>query len=92
MAAASATSMHCRLHGALGRSEPCPGERCPLWEPGGAVLQGRCAVADVDLRARADLASWLLELRDQLEQERAAAERQRLWRTFHRLLNRNEDE
>lgn len=82
----------CGLHEAFGRSEACPGDRCPLWEPGGAVVPGRCAVGDLDLGGRADLASWLLELREQLEQVRTDAEQRRTWQELHRLLNRDEDE
>jgi hypothetical protein len=70
---------------AEGRSEPCPRERCVFWEPGGAVVDGGCVIdrLGVDVR-RTDLAAYLLELRDRLEQsrDRSAAE------AAHRELSR----
>lgn len=30
------------LQDVAGRSEACPGSRCPFWEPGGAVLDAGC--------------------------------------------------
>ena len=49
--------------------ERCPQERCAFWEPGGAVIPGACMIErlGVDLRRR-DLAAYLLELREGLEQ------------------------
>ena len=63
---------------AEGKSEPCPQERCAFWEPGGAVLQGRCIIErlGVDVR-RPDLAAYLLETRGRLEQARHLAEAER---------------
>jgi hypothetical protein len=53
---------------AQGRAEPCPQERCPFWEPGGAVVAGECVIdrLGVDVR-RPDLAAFLLEARERLE-------------------------
>jgi hypothetical protein len=57
----------CRLQQTVGVEEDCPEGRCPFWEPGGAVLQGRCAIDHLDLVRRPELASWLLSLRLKLE-------------------------
>lgn len=37
---------------AAGRTEPCPGERCAFWEPGGAVIEGRCVIERLGLDVR----------------------------------------
>jgi hypothetical protein len=56
----------CRLQDAAGRVEHCPGGACPFWEPGGAVLEGRCAIEQIDLHANADIVHRLVELRSSL--------------------------
>jgi hypothetical protein len=43
----------CRLNQALAVAEECSEEVCPFWEPGGAVLPGRCAFEGLDLAAAA---------------------------------------
>jgi hypothetical protein len=59
----------CKLYAVLGEARPCPRESCGLWEHGGEVLDGDCAVArlGLDLAGRPDLARWLLGLRRELE-------------------------
>lgn len=53
----------CLLHRAFGREEICPGEACGLWDDG-------CTIAALkpDLSEHRELAAYLLELREQLEQ------------------------
>ena len=70
-----------------GRTEPCPRERCPYWEPGGAVVDGNCLIErlGVDVR-RADLAAYLLETRERLERARNRAEAEQAHREFSRRV------
>jgi hypothetical protein len=51
----------------------CPRDLCAFWEPGGAVLAGRCMIdrLGIDIRRR-DLAAYLLELRERLEEMKGA--------------------
>jgi hypothetical protein len=53
--------------------ELCPRDLCAFWEPGGAVLAGRCMIdrLGIDIRGR-DLAAYLLELRERLEEMKGA--------------------
>jgi len=74
----------CRLQHAAGRVEACPGACCPFWEPGGAVLAGRCALDQVDLSARPELAAWLLRIRKRLEAAGTREDEPAL-RLFYRL-------
>lgn len=55
----------CVLVDAAGRIEECPGEGCPFWEPGGAVLEVRCALERMLPREdwTAELAERWLRLR-----------------------------
>jgi hypothetical protein len=75
---------------ARGQTEVCPGERCAFWEPGGAVVEGNCLVErlGVDMGAP-DLASYLLETRERLEQARDLAEAEAAHREFSRRLGRD---
>ncbi len=57
----------CRLEQAVGREAACPGAHCPFWEPGGAVLEGRCIFEGVDFGRDPDLAQWLLGIRERVE-------------------------
>lgn len=70
---------------------PCVRGRCPFWEPGGAVLPGRCAFEDVDLEGRPDVARELLAVRERLESpedgDPAAVLHQ-----FRRLLNEGDSD
>jgi len=69
-------SADCTLHlAASGEVVACTHERCAFWEPGGAVARSGCLVErlGVDVR-RADLATYLLDVRERLEQARDLAE------------------
>jgi hypothetical protein len=77
----------CRLTAMLGQLEVCPGEACAFWEPGGAVLEGRCAFERLDLSAKPDLAALLLDLRGGLEAAHNQAEEKDVLRHLYRLLN-----
>ena len=57
----------CLLEQAIGAGAACPGEHCPFWEPGGAVLEGRCVYEGVDFARDPDVAQWLLGIRDRVE-------------------------
>jgi hypothetical protein len=72
------------------RVEPCPGERCAFWEPGGAVIEGGCLLErlGVDLTQR-DLAEYLLEMREGLDRGRLADEAEEAHREFARRLGRD---
>jgi hypothetical protein len=65
----------CKLDRVLGEIRACPREVCGLWEDGGRVLEGGCAVArlGLDLTGRPDLAAWLVGLRRELELARGSA-------------------
>ena len=76
----------CRLNEALGVAEECPEEACPFWEPGGAVLSGRCAFEGLDLGGRRDLAGFLLRIREGLHSAETGAKRE-AHRLFFRRLN-----
>jgi hypothetical protein len=56
----------CRVRYAVGHEEACPEAGCPFWEPGGAALDGRCAVERLDLDGRPRLAAWLQQIRKEL--------------------------
>jgi hypothetical protein len=57
----------CRLEQAVGLEAACPEGRCPFWEPGGAVLEGRCAFEAEDLNRERDVARLLIDLRERLD-------------------------
>ena len=57
----------CRLERVAGRCTPCPEDACPFWEPGGAVLEGRCAFERLDLTGRPEVVAELLHVRHVLE-------------------------
>jgi hypothetical protein len=82
----------CRLTSVVGHAEPCPEDRCPFWEPGGAVLTGRCGFEQVQLEDNTDLAGFLLRIRRGLEQARASEEDHEALRLFYRALNEGQDE
>lgn len=75
---------------AEGRVELCPREECAFWEPGGAVVEGACLIErlGVDVR-QADLAAYLLETRERLEQARNLAEAEEAHREFAHRLGRD---
>jgi hypothetical protein len=76
----------CRLNEAFGVAEECPEKACPFWEPGGAVLAGRCTFEGLDLSGRRDLAAYLLQLRAGLRTAETNEERE-MRRLFYRRLN-----
>lgn len=73
-----------------GHAELCPRERCAFWEPGGAVVEGSCVVErlGVDVR-RPDVAAYLLEARERLDQARDRQEAEDAHREFARRLGRD---
>ena len=84
-------SENCKLRlAAEGGIEICPRSRCAFWEPGGAVLDGNCLVErlGVDIRD-ADLAAYLLEVREPLERARDMADAEEAHRQFARRLGRD---
>jgi hypothetical protein len=61
----------CRLAGAVGRTQACPGLPCPFWDEaedlGGACIVEQLALErTLELQRRHDLADWLLRLRGTL--------------------------
>ncbi len=83
----AATARLCRLQYAAGRVEACPEERCPFWEPGGAVIEGRCVFERLDLPGSPKLAAWLLRIRTMLESAHTREEEDEAWHLFYRLLS-----
>jgi hypothetical protein len=68
----------------------CAEERCALWGPGGAVLKGNCLVEHLGIDVRdTELAAYLLEVRERLEQARDLAEAEAAHREFARRLGRD---
>ena len=57
----------CRIEQSLGRHEICPGASCPMWERAQSANGGGCLFEKLDLAGRHDLASWLHDLRQQLD-------------------------
>ena len=60
----------CRIESALGRSTPCPAERCSLWQDGACVVAGLSA----DLAKTPGLAELLLDVRGRLDEARASSD------------------
>ena len=56
----------CRLDALAGATTLCTEGDCPFWEPGGAVLEGRCAFEKIDLTRRPAVVTELLRLREVL--------------------------
>ena len=76
----------CSLEAAVGKREVCPEDACPFWEPGGAVLRGRCAFEELDVGKDTALAAWLLEVRERLASTGSAADPDVLRSRYHDLL------
>ena len=85
------TTRLCSLETAVGKLEACHEAACPFWEPGGAVLEGRCAFEQLDITADAALATWLLEIRERLASSESTAAADEARRLFRHLLNGSED-
>ena len=81
------TTQVCSLAATAGKPEPCPEGACPFWEPGGAALGERCAVENLGVAADADLAQWLLEIRERLATASSDEEERAMRSVFHHLLN-----
>jgi hypothetical protein len=77
----------CSLEAAVGKLEACPEGDCPFWEPGGAVLAGRCAFEKLDIEADAALAAWLLEIRARLGSAESTVGVEAARSLFSHLLN-----
>lgn len=82
----------CRLASVAGRPETCPQDLCAFWEPGGAVLPGRCGFEQIDLADNPDLAGYLLRIRHALERARTREEEHEARRLFYRALEQGRDE
>lgn len=82
----------CALEQAVGRSAPCPESECAFWEPGGAVLAGRCAFERLDLSRWPEVVSELLQVRGLLEPPVSAESEREARHLLHRLLNEGEDD
>lgn len=76
----------CSLEAAVGKTAACPEDACPFWEPGGAVLGGRCAFEALGISADTGLASWLLEIRGRLEAASSVDDERALRSAFHQLI------
>jgi hypothetical protein len=85
------TTRLCTLEAAVGKSEACPEDACPFWEPGGAALGGRCAWEQLGVAADSELSAWLLEIRRRLEAASSADEERAVRRAFHHLLNDSDE-
>lgn len=74
----------CNLQYAVGRTESCPGERCPFWDERVGCVVGPIECHLIDQPA---LAQHLLALRVNLDRARQGGEREEGRRLFYRLLN-----
>lgn len=81
----------CSLEHALGHTVPCQAGSCAFWEPGGAVLEGRCIFEHLDLAGRPEVAGELLRIRAQLESAASADADQAARHLYHHLLNESEE-
>jgi len=75
-----------------GRPEECPEDLCPFWEPGGAVLAGRCGFEQIGLADNPHLAGFLLRIRHALERARTREDEHEARRLFYHALNQGQDE
>ncbi len=81
----------CSLEAAVGRLGACAEGACPFWEPGGAVLEGRCAFEELDITVDAALAAWLLEIRERLGSAESPAAADAARSLFRHLLNGSDE-
>ncbi len=81
----------CRLDALAGATTLCTEGDCPFWEPGGAVLEGRCAFERIDLTRRPAVVDELLRLREVLVAA-APGEDGSARHSYHRLLNESGEE
>jgi hypothetical protein len=87
-----AMSRICRLEQVAGSDASCSEAGCPFWEPGGAVLEGRCAFERLDLEGRPEVATELIGVRQLLGSAVSEAEERLFRHLFHRALNESADE
>jgi hypothetical protein len=82
---------HCNIRlAARGAIEVCPKEGCVFWEDGGAVLDGNCLIERLGIDVRdPELAEYLLEARERLEQAKDLAEAEEAHREFAHRLGRD---
>jgi hypothetical protein len=85
------TTRLCSLETVVGRTEACPEDACPFWEPGGAVLGGRCAFDELGVATNAELASWLLEIRGRLDSAGSSQAEDPVRHQFRHLLNESSE-
>lgn len=79
----------CTLQYAVGRTEACPGARCPFWEE---EVEVGCVVRPIvrQLIEQPALAQHLLELRADLDCARTGGEDRASRRLFYRLPNQEQ--
>jgi hypothetical protein len=79
----------CTLQYAVGRTEACPGARCPFWEE---EVEVGCVVRPIErqLIDQPALAQHLLELRADLDRARHGGEQEESRRLFYHLLNQEQ--
>src|SRR6266536_5059427 len=63
----------CRLQDEVGRTETCPGGKCPFWEEAGLIGEPGCAFDRIalDVHGRPELAQHLLRIRHALAAARS---------------------
>ena len=87
MEPSSVAAVPCGLQYVANLVGGCPDERCPLWEPGSTVYDGRCVYDELSIPDRPTFESWLVALRTELNGARSADERTEVRRLFRRLLD-----
>jgi hypothetical protein len=81
----------CSLEAVVGKAQACPEDACPFWEPGGAVLGGRCAFDELGVATNAEFASWLLEIRGRLDSAGSSEAEDAVRHQFRHLLNESSE-
>jgi hypothetical protein len=77
----------CTLRLATGVVEFCPQQRCAFWEEGGAVVEGGCVIERLGLDVRrSDVAGYLVEVRERLDQARDRSEAEAAHREVARRI------
>lgn len=77
----------CTLRLATGVLEVCRQGRCAFWEEGGAVVEGGCVIERLGPDVRnPDVAGYLLEVRERLDQARDRSEAEAAHREFVRRI------
>jgi hypothetical protein len=61
-------------------------DRRALWQPGGTAYDGHCVFDQLNVD-NSTFASWLVQLRLELQRARTANERNEVRRLFYRLVN-----